>query len=91
MGIQAIWDMALPGQRRLPPCRGGPSALVLLTWRRMLGETSSWAPGCQIQISSLDFRPACPGVSSFMLIPGSARVKTSREQGSGAGKLRVGL
>lgn len=30
MGIQAVWDVALPGQRRPSPCRRGPSALVLL-------------------------------------------------------------
>lgn len=92
MGILAAWDMALQGQRWLPAHRRGPSVLVLPTWRGVLGHTSSWALGCRIQISGPDFRPACPRVSGFRLIPGLAGVK-NREgaQGLGAGKLRAGL
>lgn len=75
MGIWDTWDMALPGQRWLPALWWGPLVLMLLSWRWMLGQISSWAPGCWIQISGVDFKPACPGVSGFMLIPGLARVK----------------
>ena len=74
-GDSGIWDMALPGQRWPPVCWRESSALMLPTRRQMLGQTSSWALGCQIQILGLDFRPACTEVSGFMLTSGLARVK----------------
>lgn len=61
----------------------GPLALMLPTQRRMQGQTSSWAPGCRIQTSNLDFKPACPRVSGFRLISGLTGVKNGGGEGGG--------
>lgn len=71
MGFHTTWDVALPGQRWLPLHQRGPLALVPPTQRWLRGQSSS----CQVQSSGLHFRPACPGVSGFLLIPGLAGVK----------------
>lgn len=93
-GFGPVWDMVLPGQRWPPVHRRGPPVLMLPTRIEMRGQTSSWAPGCRIQISNLDSKPACPGVSGFRLIPGLAGVKNGGGGGThglGAGRLRAGL
>lgn len=71
VGFQTPWDVALPGWRWLPPHQRGPPALVLPAQRWLLGQGSS----CQMQSSGLDLRPARPGVSGFLSIPGLAGVK----------------
>lgn len=74
-GRGPVWHVVLPGRRWPPVHRRGPSVLMLLTWRWMWGQTSSWALGCCIHISDLDFKPACPEVSGFRSISGLAGVK----------------